>query len=263
MNAFLTDTHCHIYEPEFRDDLEEAVQRALDSGVKMMLLPAVNPESLDSLLDVYRRWPDFTRPMIGLHPEDMAADCSSQLAGLKRILDEDRRSDCLFVGIGEIGIDLHWDSSRLDDQIRAYREQLDWALEYDLPVAVHCRDAHDVMVRVMEPYLDTPLRGVFHCFSGTAAQAGELLSHKGFMLGIGGVLTYRKSPLPETLESVPRDRVILETDSPYLPPVPYRGKRNEPSYLIYTAQFLAGLWGVGLEETAALTTANAKRLFRI
>jgi len=263
VNAFLTDTHCHIYEPEFRDDLEETVKRALDNGVKMMLLPAVNPDTLDDLLEIHRRFPDCTRPMAGLHPEDLAANFKAQLEYLKRKLDEDRSSNRLFVGIGETGIDLHWDSSRLDDQILSFLTQLDWALEYDLPVVIHCRDAHDVMVRVMEPYLDTPLRGVFHCFAGTAQQARELLRHKGFMLGIGGVLTYRKSLLPEALMSIPRDRVILETDSPYLPPVPFRGKRNEPSYLIHTAQFLASLWGIGLDETAAITESNARRLFRI
>ncbi len=263
MNPFFIDTHCHINEPEFSEDLDQVVARARESGVGLMLLPSVNTESPASIIDVCNRWPDCTRPMIGLHPEDLSQDFHAQLDVLKSMLDQDRAGRRSFVAVGEIGIDLHWDRSRLDDQIEAFRTQLEWALEYDLPVSVHCRDAHDVMVSVMEPYLNTGLKGVFHCFSGNAQQAMQLLEHGGFMLGIGGVLTYRKSPLPEALADVPRNRVVLETDCPYLPPVPHRGQRNEPSYLALTAQFLADVWGIGQEELSEITTANARHLFNL
>lgn len=265
MRTSLTDTHCHIYDPAFQDDLEQVMQRARENGVDMFLLPNINPDTIGDMLRVCDTWPDLCRPMIGLHPEDLDSDFHSQLSGLKALLDADRSDGGAhrYIGIGETGLDLHWDQTRLDDQIESFSTQIGWALEYDLPIVIHSRDSHEQLIDALEPYRNSALRGVFHCFSGTAEQAAALLEFSGFMLGIGGVLTYRKSGLPEVLKVIPKDRIVLETDCPYLPPVPHRGKRNEPSFILHTAQFLAQVWECSLEQVAAVTGSNAARLFRL
>ena len=179
--------------------------------------------------------------MIGLHPEDLSDDPASQLSGLKEILDDDQKEGGAhrYIGIGEIGLDLYWDKSRLDDQIVAFREQIEWALQYDLPIVIHSRDSFTQLYEVMSDYRDKGPRGIFHCFSGSADEARALMEFSGFMFGIGGVLTYKKSILPSVLPLIPLERVVLETDCPYLSPVPFRGKRNEPSYIVNTAAVMA------------------------
>ena len=190
-------------------------------------------------------------------------DPGSQLSGLKAILDNDQKEGGAhrYIGIGEIGLDLYWDKSRLDDQIVAFREQIEWALQYDLPIVIHSRDSFTQLYEVMSDYRDKGLRGIFHCFSGSADEARALMEFGGFMFGIGGVLTYKKSTLPSVLPLIPMDRVVLETDCPYLSPVPFRGKRNEPSYIVNTAAVMAQVYGVSADEIAQVTSANACRLF--
>ena len=261
----LIDTHCHVYDEAFREDLPQVMERARQAGLELLLLPAVNPETLDDLLRVCSTWPDLCRPMIGLHPEDLAADYHSKLAGLKALLDSDRAAGGAhrYIGIGETGLDLYWDKTRLKEQIDSFCIQIEWALEYDLPIVIHSRDSFEQLYDVLSRYRDTSLKGIFHCFSGSEAQAAALMEFGGFMFGIGGVLTYKKSALPSVLQHIPMDRVVLETDCPYLPPVPFRGKRNEPSYIVHTAAVMAQAYGCSVEQVADATNLNARRLFRL
>ena len=259
----LIDTHCHVYDEAFREDLPQVIERAAESGLEYLLLPNINPDTLDDLLRVCDTWPDMCRPMIGLHPEDLTQDFHSQLSGLKSILDKDQKEGGAhrYIGIGETGLDLYWDKSRLDDQIVSFKEQIEWALEYDLPIIIHSRDSFSQLYDIMSQYRDSGLRGIFHCFSGSEQEAIKLMEFQGFMFGIGGVLTYKKSTLPAVLPLIPLDRVVLETDCPYLSPVPYRGKRNEPSYIVNTASVMAQVYGIGQEEVDRITSQNARRLF--
>lgn len=259
----LIDTHCHVYDEAFSEDLPQVIERAVQAGLKYLLLPNINPGTLNDLLRVCDTWPGLCRPMIGLHPEDLADDFNSQLAGLKAILDNDRLPGGThrYIGIGETGLDLYWDKSRLNDQIISFREQIEWALQYELPIIIHSRDSFSQLYEVLSDYRGSGLRGIFHCFSGSALEAKALMEFGGFMFGIGGVLTYKRSTLPSVLPLIPIDRVVLETDCPYLSPVPFRGKRNEPSYIVNTAMALAQVYGMDLDELAGITSANACRLF--
>lgn len=261
----LIDTHCHVYDEAFREDLPQVIDRARQAGLELLLLPAVNPQTLDDLLRVCDTWPDLCRPMIGLHPEDLTADFHGQLDGLKSLLDSDRREGGAhrYIGIGETGLDLYWDKTRLDDQIESFRIQIEWALQYDLPIIIHSRESFSQLVGVLSDYKGRGLRGIFHCFSGSADEAETLMEFGGFMFGIGGVLTYKKSTLPSVLPAIPVDRVVLETDCPYLSPVPFRGKRNEPSYIVNTLEVMALTYGLGVDEMAQITSRNARHLFRL
>lgn len=261
----LIDTHCHVYDEAFREDLPDVIDRACKAGLELLLLPAVNPQTLNDLLRVCDTWPDLCRPMIGLHPEDLAEDFHSQLAGLKSILDDDRKEGGAhrYIGIGETGLDLYWDKSRLDDQIESFRIQIEWAIQYDLPVIIHSRESFAQLTEVLSDYRESGLRGIFHCFSGSADEAKALMEFGGFMFGIGGVLTYKKSVLPSVLPDIPVDRVVLETDCPYLSPVPFRGKRNEPSYIVNTLESMAQIYGLSTDEMSRITSDNASRLFRL
>lgn len=260
----LIDTHCHVYDEAFSEDLPQVIARAREAGIVRLLLPNINENTVGDMLGLCDTWPDLCMPMIGLHPEDLASDYKRQLEFLKALLDEDRQGPCRYIGIGETGLDLYWDSTRTDEQVSSFRTQVGWALEYDLPLAVHARACDDLLYEVMSSYSNTPLRGVFHCFSGDRAQAARLMRFEGFMFGIGGTLTYKKSSLPETLAAeVPLDRIVLETDCPYLPPVPHRGRRNEPSYVALVADRLADIYGCSAVEIGERTTANATLLFRL
>ena len=259
----LIDTHCHVYDEAFREDLPDVMDRARDAGLEYLLLPNINPDTLGELLRVCDAWSDMCRPMIGLHPEDLSDDFNSQLDGLKSILDKDRSADGprRYIGIGETGLDLYWDKSRLAEQTESFRVQIEWALQYDLPIVIHSRDSFVQLYDVLSDYRNSGLRGIFHCFSGSADEAEALMEFSGFMFGIGGVLTYKKSTLPSVLPQIPLDRVVLETDCPYLPPVPFRGKRNEPSYIVNTAIAMAHAYGCTPDEIADATSRNACRMF--
>ena len=251
------DTHTHLFVTEFDLDRADAVRRAVDAGVGTLCLPAINGESLPSLMAMCDEFPSVCHPMIGLHPTELGEDYEAVLDRMYDIL----KSDDRFVAIGEVGLDFYWDDTRKREQEEVFRRQIEWALETGLPLAIHSRSAFDELYAVMDDYRGRGLSGVFHCFSGSEEEALKLLSFDGFYLGIGGVVTYKKSTLPDVLKCVPLERVVLETDSPYLAPVPKRGKRNESAYVPYIADFLAALYGCSVEQVAAVTTANARKLF--
>ena len=251
------DTHTHLFVTEFDIDRADAVRRAVDAGVGTLCLPAINEESLPSLMAMCDEFPSVCHPMIGLHPTELGDDYEAVLDRMYDIL----KSDARFVAIGEVGLDFYWDDTRKREQEEVFRKQIEWALETGLPLAIHSRSAFDELYAVMDDYRGRGLSGVFHCFSGSEEEALKLLSFDGFYLGIGGVVTYKKSTLPDVLKCVPLERVVLETDSPYLTPVPKRGKRNESAYVPYIADFLAALYGCSVEQVAAVTTANARKLF--
>lgn len=261
----LIDTHCHVYDAAFGDDLESVIDRAREVGLERLLLPNINPETLSDVFRVCDAWPDMCFPMIGLHPEDLSDDFHSQLLYLKTILDRDRMDSGpkRFIGIGETGLDLYWDKTRFDDQIESFRAQIEWALEYDLPIVIHSRDSFAELYKVMSDYRDSNLKGIFHCFAGSADEAAALMEFSGFMFGIGGVLTFKKSGLRDVLPLIPVSRIVLETDCPYLAPVPMRGKRNEPSFIYYTAERVAEVYECSVDEIAKITYANSCSLFGI
>lgn len=251
------DTHTHLFTTEFDTDRADAVQRAVDAGVGTLCLPAINEELMPSLMTMCDAFPGVCHPMIGLHPTELGDDYNGVLDRMYNIL----KSDDRFVAIGEVGLDFYWDDTRKKEQEDAFRRQIEWALETGLPLAIHSRSAFDELYDIMDEYRGRGLRGVFHCFSGSDDEACKLLSFDGFYLGIGGVVTYKKSTLPSVLKSVPLERVLLETDSPYLAPVPRRGKRNESAYVPFVADFLATVYDCTVEHVAAVTTANARTLF--
>lgn len=251
------DTHTHLFEPEFAEDREMVVQRAVEAGVKTLCLPCITEASLSRMEEMCAAFPGICYPMIGLHPTELGDDYQTVLDRMYKELKGCDR----YIAVGEVGLDLYWDDTRKNEQLDAFRQQIEWAAETGLPLAIHSRNAFDDLYKVMDDNRSKGLTGVFHCFSGDAEEARKLLSFDGFYLGIGGVVTYRKSNLPSVLADVPLERVVLETDSPYLAPVPRRGKRNESSYIPFVAQKLAEIYGCSVDEVAAVTTDNARRLF--
>ena len=251
------DTHTHLFTTEFDTDRAAAVNRAIDAGVSKLCLPAINEESLKPLLEMCDAFPGVCYPMIGLHPTELGDDYNSVLDVMYNRLKTDDR----FIAVGEVGLDFYWDDTKKREQKDVFSSLIEWALEMDLPLAIHSRSAFDELYDIMDSYRGRGLRGVFHCFSGNDDEACKLLSFDGFYLGIGGVVTYKKSTLPDVLQSVPLERVVLETDSPYLAPVPKRGKRNESAYVPHIADFLSGVYGCSVEQVAAVTTENAHELF--
>lgn len=251
------DTHTHLFEPEFAEDREAVVLRAVEAGVMTLCLPCITEASLSRMEEMCAGFPGICYPMIGLHPTELGDDYQ---AVLDRMYKELKGNDS-YIAVGEVGLDLYWDDTRKNEQLDAFRQQIEWAAETGLPLAIHSRNAFDDLYKVMDDNRSKGLTGVFHCFSGDAEEARKLLSFDGFYLGIGGVVTYRKSTLPSVLADVPLVRVVLETDSPYLAPVPRRGKRNESSYIPFVAQKLAEIYGCSVDEVAAVTTDNARRLF--
>jgi len=254
----IIDTHTHIYTEEFDADRADVVARAQAASVGIMLLPNINASSVAPMLSACQTWPGVCFPLIGLHPEDVREDYADVLAEMETLLDETPG----FIGIGEVGLDFYWDTTYKAEQLKAFERQLRWAVRRHLPVVIHQRAAFDELVTLMESFRAEALTGIFHCFGGTAAEAERLLSFPGFMLGIGGALTYKKSTLPDVLRTtVPPDRIVVETDAPYLAPVPHRGRRNEPSYITQVVSRLADIYGQTPDDIAARTTANALRIF--
>lgn len=254
------DTHTHLFSEQFNGDRNEVVKRAVDSGINKLLLPNIDVDSLQPMFDLYNRFPEHCLPMVGLHPGSVNEKVEEQLSEIKNTLYQNR-DKC--IAVGEIGMDLYWDTTFVKEQEFAFREQINWAKELLLPVAIHVREAFDEIFSILDQENDERLTGVFHCFTGNDEQAKHALSYGGFKLGIGGVVTYKKSELPDVLSKIDLKHIILETDSPYLPPVPYRGKRNESSYLLRIAEKLTEIYGVSLKEIAARTTENARELFKI
>ena len=252
---YLIDTHTHIYDHQFSLDRNEAVQRALDAGVGMMLLPNVDASTIAPMLELHEQFPDCTRVMMGLQPEEVKEDYKSILGLMDKELERG-----IYSGVGEVGLDFYWDMTFEKEQLDAFETQLDWAKQLHLPLSIHCRNAFEKMVKILEHKQDGGLRGIMHCFTGTEEEAKVYLE-LGFHLGLGGVTTYKNCGVKDYLSNLPLNRIVLETDAPYLAPVPCRGKRNEPAFLIHTAQRLAEILQMPLEKFAEATTNNAKALF--
>jgi len=257
----LIDTHTHIYDHQFSLDRNETVQRALEAGVKMMLLPNVDASTIAPMLELHEKFPDCTRVMMGLQPEEVKEDYKAVLSQMEKELgDVSPVSRVHYVGVGEVGLDFYWDSTFEKQQLDAFEIQLDWAKQLGLPLSIHCRNAFEKMVKIIEKKQDGGLRGVMHCFTGTEEEAKVYLS-LGFHLGLGGVTTYKNCGVKDFLPMLPLDRIVLETDAPYLAPVPSRGKRNEPAFLVHTAQRIADILQIPVEELADATTKNVQLLF--
>ena len=256
----MIDTHSHIYVEEFADDVDDVVSRAQQVGVEKILLPNINRESIEPMLALCHRYPGYLYPMIGLHPEDVKEDWEQLLSEMEAML---QQPGSPFVAVGEVGLDFYWDKTFSEEQKKALDVQIRWAVRYGLPLMIHCRDAHDELLEALAPYKGTGLKGVFHCFGGTPEQANALLEHEGFVLGIGGVLTFKKSSLPAVLAETSLDRIVVETDAPYLAPVPYRGKRNESAYCVEVFKKLAELYQVTPEEVSIRTNMNVRRIFGV
>ncbi len=251
------DTHAHLYAEEFDLDRDEMMNRSLEAGVSKILLPNIDIESIDGLLALADKFPHNCFPMMGLHPCSVKENYQEELAAIKRTLFNGRK----YVAVGEIGIDLYWDKSRWIEQQDAFITQCGWATELSLPIAIHTRNATRETLDCLGQLQVQP-GGVFHCFGGSLEEANEIIS-LGYALGIGGVVTYKNSNLPEILKNIDIKHILLETDAPYLSPVPYRGKRNESSYIPIIAETLSKIYNLPLDEIAEITTANSKKLFSL
>ena len=251
----LIDTHTHIYDPAFDIDRAETVQRALDAGVGMMLLPNVDASTIKPMLEMHEQFPDCTRMMMGLQPEEVKGDYKQVLALMEKELERG-----IYIGVGEIGLDFYWDTTFEHEQLDAFETQLSWAKQLQLPLSIHCRNAFNFMVRLLEKHQDGSLHGVMHCFTGTEDEAKAYLD-LGFHLGLGGVTTYKNCGLKDYLHNIPLDRIVLETDAPYLSPVPHRGKRNEPAFMVDTAKRIAELYDTPLEDLTKTITRNTINVF--
>jgi TatD DNase family protein len=252
------DTHCHIDGTEFDADRETVIQRAREAGVAKLLVPAIDLASSERIVSLCTQYPDCLYPMVGLHPEEVRADWREQLAAIKSLLAP------RIIAIGEVGLDYYWSREFEQEQLEAFEEQVRWSAETQLPLMIHCRKAQNELVAILKKYAQDLPGGVFHCFTGNDQEAEQLLQFDRFVLGIGGVLTFKKSHLPEVLPRVvPLDRIVIETDAPYMAPVPMRGQRNEPAFTRYVLQRLAEAYGVSSEEMADKTNANCKRVFGV
>lgn len=255
----LIDTHSHLDTEDFAEDLEETLMRAKNEGVGKILIPGICLRDTPHLIDVCKSHPGFLYPMIGLHPENiMDEDYHSALDELEKLIIPSGA-----IAIGEVGLDLYWDDTHKEEQLDAFETQIGWAEKYNLPLMIHCRSAHKEMMDVLGKHDREKLSGVFHCFTGTEEEAMELLAFPHFKLGIGGVLTFKKSNLPAVVEKViPLSRIVLETDSPYMAPAPNRGKRNESAYVKYVAEKLCEIFNADFDSIAQQTTANTAEVFK-
>lgn len=254
------DTHIHLDGEEFDADRDETVSRAREAGCAAMFVPAIDMEHLPALTEICSRYPGYAYPMIGLHPEEVRPDWREVLASMKRMI----QSSSPFIAIGEVGLDFYWSREFENEQLAAFEEQVRWSVETRLPLMIHCRKAQNELVAILRRYRKELPGGVFHCFTGNSHEAAELLAFDNFMLGIGGVLTFKKSNLPTVLPSaVPPDRIVLETDAPYMAPVPMRGKRNESAFITHIIDVLAACYNVSTEEIMRQTNNNVNAVFNI
>lgn len=251
----LIDTHTHLYVEQFAEDREEVVRRAKNVGVERMYLPNIDVGSIEGLLALEASDPQSCIAMMGLHPCSVKDDYQEQLGQIRSWLEKRP-----FAAVGEIGMDLYWDQTYEKEQEKAFLTQVEWALEFDRPIVIHSRETIDQLIKLVREVGDSHLRGIFHCFTGTVEQAEQIME-LGFYLGIGGVLTFKNSGLDKTVAQLPLERLVLETDAPYLAPVPHRGKRNESAYVLNVAEKLADVQGISLKAVAEQTTANANTLF--
>lgn len=269
----IVDTHTHLDGEEFDEDRSEVILRAKEAGVGMVFLPAIDVKTSEAVLKLSHEYPGYAYPMVGLHPEEVKADWKEQLKKIEAILDEHLtavdglngikyKSD--YIAIGEIGLDFYWSREFEKEQLEAFEKQVKWACETGLPLMIHCRKAQNEMLHILRKWKDKLPGGVFHCFTGNQQEAKELLEYDNFVLGIGGVSTFKSSHLREDLPAaVPLERIVLETDSPYMAPVPYRGKRNESAFVVQVMKTLATAYGVSEEEVAKVTNQNVERVFGV
>ncbi len=251
------DTHCHLDGEEFHDDLDAVVQRAREAGCTKILVPAIDLPSCQTVMEVCRRFPGYAYPMLGLHPEEVKSNWQEVLSSINCQL-----STVNSLAIGEVGLDFYWSREFEKEQLEAFEEQVRWSVETRLPLMIHCRKAQNEMVNILKRYARNLPGGVFHCFTGNEIEARQLLEFENFVLGIGGVLTFKKSHLPEVLPAcVPLDRIVLETDAPYMAPVPMRGQRNEPAFIPHVITRMAEAYGVTEEEIRRQTNENVARIF--
>ena len=252
----IIDTHTHLFLPEFDHDRDEVIQRALENGVGKMILPNVDCQTIESIFALSEKYPEICFPAVALHPCSINKDYLNDLDTIKNHIEKKN-----VVAIGETGLDFYWDISFKDEQIDAFEIQINWAKKFKLPLIIHVRNSHDEVIRVLKKNYDESLSGVFHCFTGSYQQAMEIID-LGFMLGIGGVLTFKNSDLSEVLKRISIEHIVLETDSPYLAPMPFRGKRNESAYLEYIVAKLSEIYNKEVNWIMLKTIENAERLFK-
>jgi len=253
----LTDTHTHLYSEEFDQDRGEMMQRAINAGVSRFFIPAIDSTCTQAMYDLEQDFPENVFLMMGLHPTYVKDNYEAELAHVASQLTKRK-----FYAIGEIGIDLYWDKTHLKEQQIAFRQQIQWAKQYKLPIVIHCREAFDEIFEILEEEKSPELFGIFHCFSGTYEQALQAISYN-MLLGIGGVVTFKNGKIDQFLDRIDLQHIVLETDSPYLAPIPFRGKRNESSYVVNVAAKLATIYNCSVAEIAQITTENSKRVFGI
>ena len=251
----LTDTHCHLYSDEFSQDIDTVIESAKREGVLKFYLPAIDSSVISSMLTLETRYPGQCFAMMGLHPCYVKENYEEELEIVKQWLGKRK-----FVAIGEIGLDYYWDKTFMAGQELAFRQQIEWAIDFDLPIVIHTRSAMQETIDIVKEYTSRGTRGIFHCFSGSYENAVEIIN-AGFYLGIGGVITYKNAGLAEVVSKIDIKHMVIETDAPYLTPVPFRGKRNESSYLRYIIKKVAEVKGITVEEAALVTTANAEKIF--
>jgi len=254
------DTHTHLYAEEFKDDRKEVVEKAIKSGVEKLLLPNIDVESIEGMHQLVEQYPDNCYAMMGLHPGYVKEDWEAQLKTIEENLFAHPEK---YIAVGEIGMDLYWDKTFQEQQALVFRKQVDWAKALKLPIVIHARDAFDEIFEILDEINTPELSGIFHCFTGNLEQAKHILSYGNFKLGIGGVLTYKKAEIDKVIANIDLKNLVLETDAPYLPPVPFRGKRNESSYILHIAEKLADVYGVSLKTIEEQTTQNALELFKL
>ena len=258
------DTHCHLDGEEFSVDRDDVVRRAREEGCAAIFLPAIDVKTCGTILDVCQQYRGFCYPMLGLHPEEVRTDWRDQLVAIRAFLPSERTEGEAPIAIGEVGLDFYWSREFEHEQLEAFEEQVRWAVELQLPLMIHCRKAQNELVAIIKRYAHELPGGVFHCFTGNEQEARQLLEFDRFVLGIGGVLTFKKSHLPEVLPAcVPLDRIVLETDAPYMAPVPLRGQRNESAYIRHVIARLAQAYGVSEEEICQKTNENVQKVFGI
>lgn len=253
------DTHTHIYLNAFDDDRHNAIQRAFDAGVKYLFVPNIDDQTVLKVLELAKSYPNQVFPLLALHPTDVKSDYLQQISSIEKALQENIN---LVKGIGESGIDLYWDKTFLKEQKHSLEIHANWAITYDLPLIIHARESHEEIFDVLQNFKNRNLKGIFHCFSGNYEQAKQIVDF-GFLMGIGGPLTYKKSTLPEVIKKFSLEKFVLETDSPFLPPVPHRGQRNESSYIPIIAQKMAEIFETDMPTVANITSQNASSLFNI
>lgn len=252
----MIDSHCHLYVEEFKEDVAAVIARAQQEGVEAFYLPAIDSQSADAMLSLEAQYPGVCKAMMGLHPCYVKENYEEELNLVANWLKQRP-----FAAVGEIGLDFYWDVTFKDQQYDAFHRQIAWALQYNLPIVIHSRNSTRECIEVIAQYSAKGLRGIFHCFGGTLSEAEEIISH-GFLLGIGGVVTYKNSSLAAVLKDVPLEHLVLETDAPYLTPVPFRGKRNEPAYLKYVAEKIAAIQNIDVATVQKITSENARRIFK-